>query len=863
MGKILVITEKPSVATDISKALKVKDKNEGYFENDTHIITWAIGHLLELQNPEDIDKKYKPWLLSELPIIPSTFKYKVVHRTRSQYKIIKTLLKRKDIDEVVNGCDAGREGELIFREIIEKEKVKHPQKRLWLSSMTKESILNGFENLEDSEKYEGLAAAAKSRSESDWLIGINGTRAITKRLSSRFNKTVFTVGRVQTPTLSMLVKRELEIMIHVPKEYFRIKGDFSASDHKYQGQLVLPISGDHKDRIQSKDEKDKIISFLESFKGQATAIETRKDSKQTAYPLFDLTSLQREANTRFGISASRTLKAAQRLYEQHKMLTYPRTDSKHLPEDYVDFLKDALSKVSSLEVGQKASSIISKINGKNKKVFDSKKVSDHFAIIPTGEGLKKTLEGDDKRIYELVVKRTIAIFYPDAVWENLDRKTLVGDYTFQTKGRYLKILGWREVFGVSDSQTDALNALKSDKVSIDEFEDERLMTKPPARIGEARLLSLMEYAGKTVEDESLMEVMDGKGIGTPATRADIIEKLIYVGYVSRVGNSLRATSKAIRLLDVIQRVNVERLSSVELTANLETDLQKLESGELTKKDYDKIIVSYVKEVIGQLKDFQYEDLYAKEGSIGTCPKCQSGLFENMFGYACEKNTKKDSECDFMLHKDYCGKLIHSSAVSSFLEAKKTDDTTLIYPDGKTFVGKLEMNSEFLVEVLRLTDDGQYESIRAKSTKELQEKEEVEFEKKVESKYLSMPGTFKKTNEAFYFEGGDFPKVLGKRPKSAGDGPFVGRIPLLVCKRPITEDEALQFFQVGKTELLTNFISKRDRPFNAMLFVKANGKYGFEFEPRKKKEPVEKKETEVKAKATTKKKAAPKKVAKKK
>ena len=826
MKRTLVIAEKKSAATDIARALKVSAGKEGCFENEQYVITWAVGHLLELKSPEDIDRKFRPWLIRDLPILPEKFEYKIVNNTKDQYRLIRTFLKNKDFGSVVNACDAGREGELIFREIMEKEKIGLPQKRLWLSSMTTDSIINGFENLYPSEKFEGLGLAAKARNESDWLIGINCTRALTKRLQSKFDRSVYSVGRVQTPTLGMLVDREIEIASHEPEPFWKIEADFKAPDHEYKATLLISQDKDHKERISSREDMEKLTKKLESFDGNFSASESKVESKQNPYPLYDLTSLQRDANNRFGLSASRTLKAAQRLYEKEKALTYPRTDSKYLPEDYADYLTEALSSLKTMEsYAGFIGGILKNIKKGNKKVFDSGKVSDHFAIIPTGE-IPVNLSGDDQKIYDLVIRRVIAVFYPPAVSEIIERRTSAEDFEFLTKGKFIKDPGWLSVYGKERgaSELKALDESLQAEISLISLRNTEHVTRPPSRIGEARLLSLMENAGKFVEDEELLESFGGRGLGTPATRADIIENLLSKGYVIRTGKSLKATSKAMKLVDVLKRAGVKRLTEVDLTATLEEELAGLEEGSETKTEYDRNVVDYVQDTISQLKKFQYEELYEKDPSVAKCPSCGHDVRENLFGYKC-------ISCDFRLNKEMYGVYLLSSSVQKFIERSGIEDVSLVFRDGKSFQGCLKLDDNYRVKPFRKTDEGDYEPIDSGSPKDLQNNEKLLIEKELHSDYLEQTGKYKKTESAYYFETESFPDILGKSPRNLEPGPFVSRLPSEVCKRAISETEADRFFVSGKTDFLENFVSKKGKPFRARLFIKSNGKHGFEFETK--------------------------------
>ncbi|MBT3786631.1 DNA topoisomerase 3 [bacterium] len=841
MGKQLIIAEKPSVAQDIAKALGIKNKEGNYFEDDSYVLTWTIGHLLEFKDPEDIDKKYKAWRIKELPILPPKFEYKVISKTREQYSVIKKLLKRKDIDGLINACDAGREGELIFREILYKEKSKLPIKRLWLSSMTKASIQKGFTNLLPGEELEGLADAARNRAESDWLIGINGTRAVTKRLQSRSRRTVFSIGRVQTPTLGMVVDRELEILSHVPKPYWRIHAEFQASDHSYKGLLHLAKSEDEqKDRIFDYKKVEELIKGLEKTTRKAQASETRKKSLQSPYSLFDLTSLQRESNQRLGFSAIRTLQSAQRLYEQHKLITYPRTDSKHLPDEYAQILTDSLNQLQSFQSFQQhISPILGKIQSDNRKVFDDAKVSDHFAIIPTGQTPTASLRDDDARVFELILRRVIAVFHPPAEWEVVERSTQLDGLKFKCRGKFLKVPGWTTVYGKIEEEGTSLPPLipgqdKASDVEVQatEFETSDHHTKPPPRVGEAKLLSLMEYAGKNLESEEQHEVMEGKGIGTPATRADIIENLISKEYLGRSGNSLRATAKSIRLFDVLRRVDIKSLSSVELTADMEVLLREVQSRQSTSEEYMNRIIDYITEIVQQVRDFQYDELYENDPTLGTCPVCKSMIRENLYAYSCEKNTMENSQCDFVVHKELSQRYIDYQSLEEVLEKGHTRDLEFRFPDGKPFTGRLCIGSSNRAEIERLLEDGTYVLQKPKSAQDMQDEETIESERLLDSDYFALQGTFRKTDQAFYFESKDVPKVLKGKSKKFENGPFVGRLPAEICKRPVTEEEAESYFRDGATDWMKSFISKRGRPFNAKLFVKPNGNYGFEFEPRK-------------------------------
>ncbi len=610
MSKPLVITEKPSVARDIVAALGGFREQDGFWESEELLVTFSVGHIVELLPPEDVDPKYKRWTLDTLPILPEKFEYRQKAGASERIRTIKKLLARDDVDEVINACDAGREGELIFREIVNFLGCEKPTRRLWLQSMTRTAIRSGFESLSPGEDYDGLGAAASCRSQSDWLIGLNATRALTRRLKGRKEKTAWSAGRVQTPTLAILVGRELEILSHVPLAYWQLEAKFSTESHEYRGVWFDPAfqasdlrPAARDDRLFDETRANAIIDEISGRVGAAS--ETRKPSRETVPPLFDLTSLQREGNRRFGWSARRTLNSAQRCYEMHKVLTYPRTNSRALPSDYrstVDQILQTFSKSGPYQTEARA--LIERGMQNTKRTFDDSKISDHFALIPTGKIPQAPLSGDDGRLFDLVARRFLATFFPAAVWTRVERTTEVAGNSFRSRSRTLDQPGWRAVMGQTEQEDQTLPALiagetESEGVSADmldvELHSER--TKPAPRVTEARLLSLMESAGRQVEDEELAEAMREKGIGTPATRADIIENLIAKGYLVRIGKALRPTVKGIRLVDVLNRIQADRLARPDLTGELEFRLSEVERGERSAGDFMREIAEYTKEIV--------------------------------------------------------------------------------------------------------------------------------------------------------------------------------------------------------------------------------------------------------------------------
>ncbi|MEL6184142.1 MAG: DNA topoisomerase 3, partial [Myxococcota bacterium] len=723
MGKRLVITEKPSVARDIVQALGgFSEHDDGeYWERDDMLVTFAVGHLFELPAPDDIDPKYKRWTLDTLPILPESFPLKAKSGTRDRVSVLKKLLKRDDVDGLVNACDAGREGELIFREITEFFDAKQPIERLWLQSMTKKAISEGFDRLQDGRRFDGLSDAAHCRNYTDWLIGMNATRALTRRLKTRSENAAWSAGRVQTPTLAMLVDREVEVLQHVPAPYWRVHADFSHSGSEYRGTWFDPNfkgsedDGAKDDRIFDEARAQAIAARIE---GQpAAARETRKPSNEAAPLLFDLTSLQREANRRFGWSARRTLNAAQRCYEAHKVLTYPRTDAKALPNDYRAVVDDVIDQLGADPRFSQASATL-KAKGllNEKKIFDDAKVTDHFAIVPTGTVVE--LSGDDARVFDLVTRRFLAAFFPPAIWSRVERVTEVAGEHFRSRARTLQVPGWREVLGdEADEKAPKLPPLipGQDKaegvsVSLEGQEVEADETKPPPRISESRLLSLMENAGRYVEDDEAAEAMKDSGIGTPATRADIIENLIVKGYAQRVGRALKPSVKGIRLIDILRRMNNERLASPALTGELEAHLGRVERGDSTRDAFMEEVYTYAKEIVDLTKSFEFEDLYPNEASLGTCP-CgkKKNVYERSWFYRCEepegldwqtiKAKKKAGEevpedCDFRVWKDKSGRYIDRRTVTELLENKRSRVLDgFVARNGRTFKGILELGDD--------------------------------------------------------------------------------------------------------------------------------------------------------------------------
>jgi DNA topoisomerase-3 len=873
--KGLIITEKPSVARDIAAALGGFREEGGYYESDAWVLTWAVGHLFELLEPEEIDPEYKRWTLANLPIIPETFKTKPKQGQSERVRSIKKLLERSDVDVVVNACDAGREGELIFREIVEHFGSTKPIRRLWLQSMTEDAIREGFDRLRPGEELEGLAAAAQSRALTDWLIGMNATRALTKRLKGRREKGAWSAGRVQTPTLALLVERELEVLAHVPKPYWRLVGTFEHGGNAYTGNWFDPALDDpnddatRDDRLFDEARAQAVVARVSGRPGVAE--ETRKPSRETAPPLFDLTSLQREAIRRFGWTARRTLSAAQRCYEAHKILTYPRTDSRCLPGDYRAKVNEILAGFAAAGRGVRskddpigdyaaASDRLLRSGLQNEaRTFDDSKVSDHFAIIPTGRLPGAAVSGDDRKIFDLVVRRFLGNFHPPAVWERVERLTVVEGERFRSRARTLTEPGWRAIGDVPSAPgtpSEAEGAAerrpfgrkgRDAAASLDDLAISSLpplragatessgiavattgveivaeQTKPLPRITEARLLSLMENAGKDLEDEDYAAAMHERGLGTPATRAEIIENLIAKGYAVRLGRAIRPTAKGIRLIDILRRVHIDGLTSAELTGEMEYHLNQVEHGQRAAGDFMDEIRAYTREIVEHARSFEYEDLYAKDPDLGPCPSCGRPVVEAPWFYRCQEKPERDPDCPLRVWKDTSGRYIDRGTAATLIRDGKTGVLEgFTARNGRTYQGVLEIDREaWSVRVKAVAweegvvrEDPEYE-VNPEPLGACPFEEECHV---VESATHFV--CERKLKEADRSEGIE-------RPKSCG---FV--LPRTVCKREVTREEAIHYVANKRTELLTDFTSRFGRPFSATLVLRDNGRHGFEFPPR--------------------------------
>ncbi|HVM16175.1 MAG TPA: DNA topoisomerase 3 [Gaiellaceae bacterium] len=697
MPKTLVVAEKPSVGRDIAAALPGKfDKGDGWLESDDMVVTWTVGHLVELVDPEHYDPRFKRWRMDDLPIVPDRFKLDARDgKAEKQLKAIHKLMRRDDVDVIVNACDAGREGELIFAYTFETAKVQKPVKRLWLNSMTKKAIQDAFGRLRDASELETLREAARSRSEADWLVGMNATRAATIRLRRAFDGAV-SLGRVQTPTLAMLVKRELEIQAFVPEPYWLVEARFAATGERlYAGRY---LGGK---RLQKEEEAARIVSECTGRPGRITKLE-KSEERELPQLLYDLTSLQRHANTLYGFPARRTLAAAQKLYEDKKLITYPRTNSRFLSSDLIEDIKPTVALVGANREYATASDYVLNLERLPLgRVVNDAKVTDHHAIVPTRSEQKlDKLSDDERKVYDLVARRFLAIFHPEAVFERTRVETTVAEHVFRTSGRVLVEAGWKAVYGEEaqgeraddDTGGDQLLPRLEDGEEVETREVESLskMTQPPRRFTDASLLSAMETAGKDIEDAELRDAMKDSGIGTPATRAAIIERLINVGYVERDGRALVATPKGVQ---VISLLGEHELTSPELTGGWEHRLAQIEAGEHSREAFMKDIVSFTEQTVAQLD--KLKDVQVERANLGPCPVCGRDVIENRKGYSCW--SKDDPGCGFVIWKQKAGKTLPPSVVKELMANRRTEKPVTGFRgrSGRSFSAKLrlEQNEE--------------------------------------------------------------------------------------------------------------------------------------------------------------------------
>ena len=853
MSKALVIAEKPSVAQDIVRALTPIagkfDKHDDHFENERYVVTSAVGHLVEIQAPEEFDVKRGKWSFANLPVIPPHFDLKPVDKTKTRLNAVVKQARRKDVGTLINACDAGREGELIFRLIaqyaFDGKHAAKPVQRLWLQSMTPQAIRDGFDHQRSDAQMRGLADAARSRSEADWLVGINGTRAMTAFNSRDGGFFLTTVGRVQTPTLAVVVEREEQIRKHVARDYWEVHASFLAEAGEYSGKWFNPAwKKDPQDAEQRADRvwtQAEAQAIADAVRGQACSVkEESKPSTQASPLLFDLTSLQREANGKFGFSAKTTLALAQSLYERHKALTYPRTDSRWLPEDYLGVARQTFEMLAG--GGQRhlapfAQQALAQGYVKpTKRIFDNSKVSDHFAIIPTLQE-PGALSEAERKLYDLVVRRFMAVFFPSAEYQVTTRITTAThegqSYHFQSNGKVLVKPGWLAIYGKeADAEMDkkegesgkSLVPVKpGEMVRNEHVQPKHLQTRPPARYSEATLLGAMEGAGKWIDDDELREAMQEKGLGTPATRAAIIEGLIGEKYMLREGRELVPTAKAFQLMTLLRGLQVEELSRPELTGDWEYKLAQMEKGQLSREAFMREIAAMTERIVKKAKEYDRDTVPGDYATLHTpCPNCGGVVKENYRRYACTGADGRSEGCGFSFTKNPGGRTFAVDEAEAFLRERRIGPLEGFRSKaGWPFVAELtlvkdEASGQFKLE-FDFGDDA-----RAEQTGEI-----VDLSAQPNLGPCPKCGApVKAFGKSYVCE-----KSVPTEAQAAPSCDF--KSGQIILQQPVEPEQMHKLLQEGKTDVLDKFVSNRTRrTFKARLAWSADeGKVIFEFEPR--------------------------------
>ena len=829
MAKQLIIAEKPSVAADLARVLGKKygklkkDEAAGGFSNDNLIITSAVGHLVEQKKPQTDDGKSLPWKMEFLPIMPAAMELEPIPKSADRLRKVLKLARSKEVGSLVNACDAGREGELIFRNIIRFGNIKKPIFRLWMQSMTDDSILDAWNALKGDEDMRCLADAAVCRSESDWLVGLNSTRALTVLQSAAGGFHVTPTGRVQTPTLAILAARQKEVLAFQPESYHEVRASFATQAGSYSGKWFDPHwKRDEKqpqrtrDRLWSAEDAAAIAARCQGRSAQVK--ETRKPVSMPAPLLFDLTSLQKEASNRFGFSASRTLQIAQECYEKHKVLTYPRTDSKFLPNDYLGVVSHTVGAIGENMpefAGFSADILKNKGIRPSKRVFDSSKVSDHFAIIPTGRFVNLT--GDAARIFTLVVQRFLGVFMPNAEFEDTERTTIISspgaEDHFLTHGRVQLQAGWRALYATSDRRKkDELCAVaQGETVQATEVEAVEDQTKPPSAYTEATLLTAMETAGKLVEDDELAFAMKERGLGTPATRASIIEGLLTQEYIARDGKDLVATRRGMDLIDLLHKIGLSTLSSPELTGEWEYRLKQMENGKLQRSEFMQDIRSYTAEIVDAVREYMHQ---GKNPDIPLpCPAChEEGLSSRVDAVSCKR-------CKFHLRRMHAGLSLSDEQMSELIskgELPIMDGFRSKF--GKTFRAGLRLvapasekaswKAEFYFED-REAPEGDKNTAPSQSLGHVEVKDQGELELLENEKQWVVP---------------EFAQGKDKKGFS---------LSRTILGKELSEATVRKVLAEGKSELIKGFISQRThKPFDAFLVLDVKkGNVKFEVPPR--------------------------------
>ena len=829
MSKKLIIAEKPSVAADIARALGGFTKHDDYFERADCVICSAVGHLLELACPEEYEVKRGKWSFAHLPVIPPYFALKPIEKSEPRLKLLTKLIKRKDVGSLVNACDAGREGELIFNYIAQHAKSGKSVERLWLQSMTQQAIKDGFSRLRAGTEMQGLADAAVCRSESDWLVGINGTRAMTAFNSKTGGFHLTTVGRVQTPTLALMVEREDKIRKFKPRPYWELEAVFGCAAGEYKGKWYDEKFARGKsdedeqqraDRLWDETSARSLQSKCNGKPGEVS--EEAKSSTQLSPLLYDLTSLQREANSRFGFSAKSTLGLAQALYEKHKVLTYPRTDARALPEDYLDTVRDTLKMLTGEGVGKgHDESILARFSPfahqilarnwvmPNKRIFNNAKISDHFAIIPTLQAPKHLSEPEQK-LYDMVVKRFLAVFYPAAEYMLTTRITRVKGEPFKTEGKVLVNPGWLAVYGreaQEDDQGNLVAVTPKELVATKEIVLNATETRPPPRFSEATLLSAMEGAGKMLDDEELKAAMAGRGLGTPATRAQIIENLLGEQYLHREGRELQPTAKAFSLMTLLNGLGIPVLTAPELTGEWEYKLARMERGEMSRDAFMNEITALTQDIVDRAKSYDSDTIPGDFGELSTpCPKCGGKIKETYKKFQCQS-------CDFSLWKIVASRQFEPEEIEILLSERSIGPLTGFRNKmGRPFNAIIRLNAENAPEF----DFGQGINGDSSGT------DEVDFSEK------ESLGSCPKCSARIFEHGMAYVCEKSVGPSRTCDF----RSGKVILQQAVESDQMQKLLATGRTDLLKNFVSARTRrKFSAFLVRGSDGRVGFEFEKR--------------------------------
>ena len=822
MGKKLIIAEKPSVAQDIARSVGGFTREGDYFESDDYVLSSAVGHLLELAVPEEYEVKRGKWSFAHLPVIPPHFTLHPIDKTAERLRLLTRLIKRKDVDGLVNACDAGREGELIFNYIVEHSKSTKPIERLWLQSMTTSAIRDGFVKLRSAQEVEGLRQAAMSRAESDWLIGINGTRAMTAFNSKTGGFHLTTVGRVQTPTLAIVVRREEEIRRFRSRDYWEIEGHFGAVAGDYSGrwfdEKFRKPEGDEHARAERVWDEARARAIQDKCAGKTGSVEEEaKPTTQLSPLLYDLTSLQREANGRFGFSARVTLQIAQALYEKHKVLTYPRTDARALPEDYLPTVTDVLARLPHTYAPHANEIVKHGWVKPNKRIFNNAKISDHFAIIPTGTEPKSLSEAEAK-IYDMVTRRFLAVFFPAAEYQITTRITRVEGEAFKTEGKVLVNAGWLAVYGKEAALVDDEAKAKGETVAaslvpvkpgetvrVDDMVVKAQQTRPPARYSEATLLSAMEGAGKTIDDEELRAAMAGRGLGTPATRAQIIENLILENYMLREGRELIPTAKGFQLMIALRGLKIDELSSPELTGEWEYKLSQIERGELSRQAFMGEIADMTQRIVHQAKSYESDTIPGDFATLEEkCPRCGGVVKENYKKFQCQS-------CDFALWKIVAGRQFETHEIDTLLHDRQVGPLTGFRNKmGRPFNALIKLNDKLEPEF----DFGQ--------PRDDENAEPIDFSA------LTPLGACPKCAARVFEQPMSYICEKAVGPEKSCDF----RSGKIILQQPIEPEQMQKLLEAGRTDLLKGFVSSRTkRKFSAFLVRQPDGKVGFEFEPR--------------------------------